>query len=222
MAQTNWSFYSLVILLLALLGAYLWYERRRATAREIALIATLAALAGLSRVPFTVVPSLQPTTFLALISGYVFGAGPGFMVGSLAAFISNFFLGHGPWTPWQMAAWGIVGICGGLLGRKRKHFPLLPMVLLAVVWGFFFGWFLNIWHWLTVVYPLTLRSFLLTQSISLWNDILHALGNGAFMGLAGPELVRLLTRFKNKMSARALPAQENTQSEIGKTDAKNS
>ena len=39
-------------------------------------------------------------------------AAPGFAVGALAAPISNIWLGQGPWTPWQMAGWGLAGSRG--------------------------------------------------------------------------------------------------------------
>ena len=58
---------------------------------------------------FAAVPNVQGTTDVALLSGYVLGPAPGFMVGALAALASNLFLGQGPWTPWQMVGWGAAG-----------------------------------------------------------------------------------------------------------------
>ena len=75
----------------------------------IALVATLAAFAALGRIAFAAVPNVKPTTDIVLISGYALGGGPGFAVGALAGLTSNFFFGQGPWTPWQMAAWGATG-----------------------------------------------------------------------------------------------------------------
>lgn len=202
-----WSLYSLVIIILALAGGFLGYERRGLSSREAAVIATLASLAGLSRVPFAAVPGLQPVTFLVLLSGYVFGPGPGFLVGSLAPLVSNFFLGQGPWTPWQMAAWGLAGISGGWLGSLygKKAFPRGILVIAAFFWGFLFGWILNTWHWLTFVYPLTSRSFFLVQLASTWFDLTHGVGNALFMALLGPELGRVLQRFKRRLVVSHLP-----------------
>lgn len=133
MLDTRWALLSLLAVTLALIIIYLRYDRRGASAKEVALIATLAALAALGRIPFAAIPSLQPTTFLVLITGYVFGVVPGFMVGSLAAFVSNFFLGHGPWTPWQMLGWGLVGVSGGILGglqlKEANDFAVIQDVV---------------------------------------------------------------------------------------------
>lgn len=205
MIDSGWSLCSLLIVSLSIIGVFLWYDKRETSAKEIALIATLAALAGLSRVPFAAIPSVQPTTFLVIITGYVFGAGPGFMVGSLAAFVSNIFLGHGPWTPWQMIGWGLAGVCGGLLGRWKPDNAKLLLTFLAMIWGFIFGWLLNIWHWLTFVYPLTLKSFLAIQMTSVWFDFMHALGNLLFMYSLGPELIKILQRFKRRLTVTYLP-----------------
>ena len=57
-------------------------------------------------------PNVKPTTDIVLISGYALGGGPGFAVGAIAGLASNFFFGQGPWTPWQMAAWGVTGVVG--------------------------------------------------------------------------------------------------------------
>ncbi len=208
MINAHWSLYSLVIVISALAGFFFWYERQGGTPREVAVIATLAALAGLSRLPFAAIPSVQPTTFLVLIAGYVFGPGPGFMVGSLAAFASNFFLGQGPWTPWQMMAWGLAGVSGGILSRLQSGLSRWILVLLAFLWGFFFGWILNLWHWLTFVYPLTLQSFLATLLTSLWFDTMHAVGNALFMFFMGKELIKLLNRFKRRLTVSFLPVEK--------------
>jgi len=102
-------------------------ESRRFSAKELALFATMAALSAAARLPFTALVNVQPTTFLVLLSGYVFGSFGGFMTGIGAAFLSNFFVGHGPWTPWQMLIWGLIGLSGGWLGKRsgRRWNPML-------------------------------------------------------------------------------------------------
>ncbi|MEW5921387.1 MAG: ECF transporter S component [Bacillota bacterium] len=215
MVDSQWSLYSLLIAVAGIGSFYLWYERRGSSPREMALIATLAALAGLSRLPFAAVPGLQPTTFLVLICGYVFGAAPGFLVGSMAAFTSNLFLGQGPWTPWQMIAWGLAGVCGGLIGLRKEKMngkgkemvSRWLLVSLAFLWGFIFGAILNFWHWLTFIYPLTLHSYLATLLISIWFDAVHAVGNALFVLFVGGELIKLLTRFKRRLTVSGLPVE---------------
>ena len=106
-------------------GGFAWYERQRPDARIVALVGTLSAFAALGRIAFAAVPNVKPTTDIVLIAGYALGGGPGFAVGALAGLTSNFFFGQGPWTPWQMAAWGATGIIGAGLARlvERASLP---------------------------------------------------------------------------------------------------
>ena len=113
----SWQIGAFVILGLALAAGFAWYERTQPDARIVALVGTLAALAALGRIAFAALPNVKPTTDIVLIAGYALGGAPGFVVGALAGLTSNFFFGQGPWTPWQMAAWGAVGVLGALLAR---------------------------------------------------------------------------------------------------------
>ncbi len=111
----SWQLGAFALLALALAGGFAWYERVRPDARIVALVGTLAAFAALGRIAFAAVPNVKPTTDIVLISGYALGGGPGFAVGAIAGLASNFFFGQGPWTPWQMAAWGATGVIGAAL-----------------------------------------------------------------------------------------------------------
>src|SRR5579875_61601 len=113
----SWQLGAFAILALGLAAGFVWYERSRPDARIVALVATLAAFAALGRIAFAALPNVKPTTDIVLIAGYALGAGPGFAVGAIAGLTSNFFFGQGPWTPWQMAAWGATGVLGAMLAR---------------------------------------------------------------------------------------------------------
>jgi energy-coupling factor transport system substrate-specific component len=197
--NVNWALFSPVIIGLAM-AAFFWrFEQSGVTSKEIALIATMAALAAVSRIPFAAIMSVQPTTFIVMITGYVFGAQTGFMVGAIAALVSNFFLGQGPWTPWQMYCWGLCGVSAALLARVQKGFKLNTFAILAGFWGYLFGWIMNVWHWVGFVYPLTLETFLATYIASFPFDTLHAAGNVVFTILLGKSFYQVLMRFKNRL-----------------------
>jgi len=178
------------------------YERKPLHTRQLALIVALSALAGLSRVPFGGLPSVQPTTFIILYTGYVFGPFTGCVVGSTAAWISNFFMiqGQGPWTIWQMFAWGLVGLSAGsfrFIAVSRARFFLL---MLGILWGFLFGWIMNFWVWLTFSYPLSFKTWLSVNVASFWFDVTHSVNNVIFILVFGQPLLKILIRFKQKAS----------------------
>ncbi len=196
----NWSVLSLSTALLGLLVFFLKFESRRPSAGEIALLATMSALAALGRLPFAAIPNVQPTTFLVIITGYVLGPGAGFAVGALAALTSNFFLGQGPWTPWQMVAWGLAGLTSGILAKVQVYHSRFVLLTLTLVWGYLYGLIMTTWHWLTYIYPLTWQTFVATYIAGFAFDTLHAVGNVIFMYLMGMEMIKILQRFANRLS----------------------
>src|SRR5207247_9990695 len=119
----SWQAGSYVLVALTVLAGFTWWERSRPPAKLLALVAALAALAVLGRLAFTPIPNVKPTTDIAIFSGYALGAPPGFVVGATAALVSNFALGQGPWTPWEMVAWGVTGVSGAVLARVAGREP---------------------------------------------------------------------------------------------------
>ena len=106
---------SLIIIGLAMIPFALVFEGRKPQARELVVIAVLVALTVAGRAAFFMVPQFKPVVAMVIIAGAALGAESGFAVGALSAFVSNFVFGQGPWTPWQMLAFGIIGFIAGLL-----------------------------------------------------------------------------------------------------------
>ena len=114
---------TLVVVLASVSIFFASYEASRPRLRDIMPTVVLAALAAAGRILFAPIPDFKPVSAIAIIAGVAFGRKSGFMVGALAALASNFFFGQGPWTPWQMYAWGLVGYGAGLLAMvpaKRR------------------------------------------------------------------------------------------------------
>lgn len=216
----NWSLFSFLLLGLALAYLFSWALRNMVGSKELALLASLSALAALGRVPFAALPGVQPTTFLVICSGMVFGPQAGFLVGVTAALVSNFFLGHGPWTPWQMLGWGLIGLSAAVLARINKRPAPILIGLFGLIGGFLFGWLQNLGFWLSFVYPLTLGSFLATCASSILFDGAHALSNLLLCwGLYRP-VTDILTQFKNRLfyqrEPAGIPGEQNLQVPSGR------
>lgn len=190
---------SLSLLLAAgalILGGAAWLETSPGTAKELAIVATLAAVAAAGRVLFAPVPGVQPVTVIAIAAGAALGVRAGIGVGALAAFASNFFLGQGIWTPWQMLAWGACGAAGGLLApviRNRIAFAALACVL-----GFAFSGLMDLWEWFSF-YPHTWQALTLQMTRGFPFQSAHAIGNVVIALVAGPELRRVLERYGRRL-----------------------
>jgi energy-coupling factor transport system substrate-specific component len=175
-----------------------WLENGTGSSKELVLIATLAAAAAAGRVLFAAVPNVQPVTVTAVVAGVALGPRAGMAVGGLSAFVSNFYLGQGAYTPWQMLAWGACGLLGGLaapLLRRR-----LPLALTCFALGFAFDAVLDVWEWLSF-YPHTWQAFAALYARGISFDVAHATGNFVLAFVAGPELRRLLERYARRLRA---------------------
>jgi len=126
-----------ILLALVFLAAcaipFFWvFDKKKPQARELVPIAVMAALGVVGRTVFAVVPlpNFKPVSAIVIITAVAFGPETGFLTGALTGFVSNFIFGQGPWTPWQMFCWGMIGFIAGLLenqgffrrGKKKAHF----------------------------------------------------------------------------------------------------
>jgi energy-coupling factor transport system substrate-specific component len=179
-----------------IVGAMTWVDAGPQSAKEVTLIATLAAAAAAGRVLMAPIPDVQPVTVIVVVTGVALGMRAGIAVGASAAFVSNFFLGQGPWTPWQMLAWGACGAVGAAMAPVLHR--RLPLAVTCFLLGYAYGFVLDFWNWYGF-YPHTWSSFLARQAAGFPFDTAHAVGNFALAFAAGPELRRLLERYGNRL-----------------------
>lgn len=109
----------LLMAVAAMMPVAMRFEGRRPQARELLLIAVIVAMAVAGRLAFFMIPQFKPVAALTVIAGIWLGAETGALVGMMSAFVSNFFFGQGPWTPWQMLALGCIGFLAAAIFRSR-------------------------------------------------------------------------------------------------------
>jgi energy-coupling factor transport system substrate-specific component len=194
----SWELASFLILGAVLLGGFAWYERSRPPSQVVALVAALAALAIAGRIAFAAFPNVKPTTDIVIFAGYALGPAPGFAVGALAALVSNLWFGQGPWTPWQMAGWGMCGILGAALAIGARNAGRLSLAATCGLAGIAYGALLNFSLMATYGGDLSLERFALLEVRAIPFDAAHAAGNVVFALIAGPAMVRMLTRFRER------------------------
>jgi energy-coupling factor transport system substrate-specific component len=195
----SWQLAAFTLLALALAGGFAWYERTQPDSRTVALVGVLAAFAALGRMAFAPLPNVKPTTDIVLISGYALGGAPGFVVGALTGLTSNFFFGQGPWTPWQMGAWGATGVIGALLARvRRKPIGRVPLAIVCAVVGYGFAAVQDVGDWVTYSdHSLTQLGVYVGKGTGF--DLVHAIGCLAFALAFGPALAGSICRFAARL-----------------------
>src|SRR5580704_17072796 len=196
----SWPLATFLIVGLVLLAGWFAYERSRPSARMVAVVATLAAVAALGRDAFVALPEVKPITAIVLVVGYVLGPLPGFTVGALGMLASNILLGQGPYTPWQMAAWGMVGLAGAALGSlSGRRLGRGSLALACALSALAAKEVMNMYTW-TLGASHTPAAFLAVAGAALPFDVTDMVASLLF-GLAfAPELARLLARTQARMS----------------------
>jgi energy-coupling factor transport system substrate-specific component len=205
----SWPAATFVIVGLILAAGWIAYERSRPSPRTAAVVAVMAALAALGRDAFAALPDVKPITAMTLVVGYALGPVPGFAVGALGMLASNFVLGQGPYTPWQMAAWGMVGLFGAALGAlsRRNGSPpaRVTLALACALSALAAKEVMNVYTW-TLGASHTPAAFLAVAGSALAFDLTDTVASFLF-GLAfAPELARLLGRTRMRMDVVWEPA----------------
>lgn len=178
---------------------FLAFETRRPQARELVTLAVMCALAVASRVVM-LIPNFKPMTAIVMITGIALGAQSGFVCGAVGAFASNFFFSQGPWTPWQMMAYGFAGFLAG--GLFHKRFRLRNPAALAV-WGFFtivlvIGPLLDCCTVFTVSSRITWKYALAVFTAGFAYNVQHGLACAVTLLLFSKPLLSKLERLKTK------------------------
>ncbi len=197
---------SVLVIVCAMVPLFASFECSRPQARELALLAVMCALAVASRVAFVWVPHFKPMAGIVMITGIALGARAGFMAGSLSAFASGFFFGQGPWTPWQMLAFGIGGLAAGWVADRglvaRVRLSVRENVALAIGSGLFvlavLGPVLDTCSLFLMVSVITLESALAIYAAGVPVNAIHAAATTITLLLLANPLLGRIARVRAK------------------------
>lgn len=165
--------------------------KRYFSLKGITLIAMLSTISIVGRVFMNPIPNVQPTTFIIIAVGFVFGPIYGLTVALLSTIISNMVLGMGLWTVGQVIAWGLIGLISGLIGQRYKK---VHYIVLAIYFGFtayLYGFIMSLWT--LVLHPITFWMYYIS---GLPFDTNHAVGNVIIYLVAGKILLNVLEKQK--------------------------
>jgi len=173
------------------------YERRTMGSRRLVIAAVMTALSVLGRIVFAPIPGFKPITAIVVITAVYLGGETGFLTGSLSALISNFFSGQGPWTPFQMFAWGMLGLIAGLLSEPLKK-SRLALAAYGVFAGAAYSLFMDIWTVLWYNGGLNAELYAAAVVTALPYMASYAVSNVIFLMLLGRPFGEKLERIRVK------------------------
>ena len=196
----KYYFISLLIILETMLPFALVFESKKPQARELVIIAVLCAIGVAGRAAFFMLPQFRPVVALVIIAGVAFGGESGFLVGAMTGFVSNFFFGQGPWTPYQMFAFGVVGFLAGVLFRKGilRRFPASLAIFGAFVTLIVYGGIMNPASVLMYQNAPTGGMLLAAYLQGIPFDLVHAAATATFLAVISRPMLEKLDRIKQK------------------------
>lgn len=196
----KYYFISILIVTYTMIPFVMVFENRKPQARELIVIATMSAIAVAGRAAFFMLPQFKPVVAIVIISGVCLGAESGFLVGAVSGFVSNFFFGQGPWTPWQMFSFGIIGFIAGILfkkGKLKKH--KLTLCIFGGISTFcIYGLIMNTASLLMFSSTFTFKALIATYISGIPFDMVHAIATVFFLFVISQPMIEKLDRIKIK------------------------
>lgn len=195
----KYVFISFVIVLLTIIPFLLTFEKKDASIRYLVVIAVMTALSVVGRFLFAAIPGFKPVTAIVILTAAYFGAEAGFLVGALTALISNIYFGHGPWTPFQMFAWGMIGFITGLpYIRNMLINNKIILVLFGLFAGVFFSLLMDVWTVLSIDGLFNVKRYITVVGLSVPFMVTYAVSNVIFLLVTVKPIGDKLERIKTK------------------------
>ena len=187
----------LAVLIECLAAFFISFEKKKPSAKDIAVLAVLSAAAVAGRELFFMFPQFKPVAAIVIISGTALGAQAGFLVGAVSMLVSNMLFGQGMWTPWQMFAMGLLGFFAGIIfSKKRNTLSLCIYSFLSVL--VIYGGIMNISSVLTYTTDINLQTITAYIISGIPFDLIHAVSTVIFILIIGEALLKKCCRLRIK------------------------
>lgn len=181
------------VALLALLFFATGYEKKPTGSRRMVIVAVMTALCIVGRF----IPFFKPVTALTVITAVYLGGESGFLVGALAALLSNFYFGQGPWTPFQMLAWGMIGLIAGFAANPLKYHKCLLLVY-GVMAGILYSAVMDVWTVIWYDGSFHVELYLASFVTAIPHTVMYAVSNFIFLWFMAKPFGEKLERIKIK------------------------
>ena len=193
----QYAWITLCIAVLACIPFFLSFENGTTRVKEMMIIAVMVSLAVVGRIIFTPLPGFKPVTAIVVITAMYFGGEAGFLTGALSAVISDFYFGQGPWTPFQMFVWGLLGFIAGVISNPLKRSRILLGVY-GIISGVLFSLLMDVWTVLWWDGSFTLTRYLAATVSAARFTVVYAVSNVIFLLLLQKPIGKKLERIKDK------------------------
>lgn len=188
--------YAFIMMVMAVLSFILFaagIEKKKTGTRRLVLTGIIAALSIIGRF----IPIFKPVAALTILCGMYLGPEAGFLCGSVTALVSNFYFGQGPWTPFQMLAWGLTGFFAGIASVTLRRSKII-LYAFGALSGIAFSFIMDIWTVLWYSGEFSAKLYLAALATAVPYTAAYAVSNVIFLILLAGPFGEKLSRIKNK------------------------
>ncbi len=194
----KYNIISIAIAFLTCVPFFFRFEKQKTGVREMVVIAVMTAISVVGRMVFAPIPFFKPVTAIVIITAIAFGGQAGFIVGSFTAIVSNIYFGQGPWTPFQMLSWGLIGLVVGLVTTRKKKVGFIFLALAGIIGGAAFSLLMDVWTTVSAGGTFTFDRYLMYVVSALPVTITYMYSNVIFLLVLTQPILNKLNRVKTK------------------------
>ncbi len=192
-----------ILIILCSIVLFMWsFERRKPRTREVVVISVMISLAVVGRLTFFMMPQFKPCAAIIIIAGIMLGKQAGFMCGAITAFASDFFFGQGPWTPWQMIAFGLIGLVSAIvfgedcLESKGIKYKLCFFGFVITFWGY--GIIMDTATVLMYTDSPNIKALITAYAAGVYFNLVHGISTVFFLWVLAMPMLKKIRRVKIK------------------------
>lgn len=195
--EKSYAWISLCVAIFSCVPLFYCFERKESSSKELTVLAVMIAISAAGRLIFAWLPGFKPTTAITIIAAMWLGKEAGFVVGALSAVVSNFYFGQGPWTPFQMFSWGILGFLAGILAKQLKKHKAFLYIFGAMA-GILYSLLMDVWTAVWAEGTFNITRYLASVMSAFPTTVEYAVSNVIFLLLLSKPIGEKLERIKKK------------------------
>ena len=188
---------SAAVLLIAMIPFFFVFEKSKISVYKLVLLSVMVTLSVFGRIAFYWIPFFKPVSAIVIIAGTYMGMECGFMCGALSAILSNLYFGQGPWTPFQMLTWGMIGLGAALLSKVFKKYKW-SWLIYGLLAGLAYSMMMDVWTSLVTDGTLEAARYWTYFVAALPMTGIYMASNVVFLLLLGYPIGRKLERMNQK------------------------
>ena len=192
-AEKRYLLVSFGVAILAIILFIAGFEKKMTGSRRMVIVSVMTAFCIVGRF----IPFFKPITAITVITAIYLGGESGFLVGALAAVLSNFYFGQGPWTPFQMLAWGLIGLFAGYLSKWLKKSRGL-LIAYGIMSGVVYSMVMDVWSVVWYNSSFEWGIYKASMITAIPHTVLYAVSNFIFLWFLAKPIGEKLERIRIK------------------------